>query len=150
MLGGGIVACELAQFLQRMGTKVTQIQRSPRILKEMSPEASAVIEEAFRDGGLEVITDTQLTRIERIDNGFTAHFTKDGKEQSVTAKHVCNALGRRPNVDGLNLKKLDYENRTGVVFTDPQIATGVINTLKGLDGNVGIETFGTQLDQYIH
>lgn len=182
MLGGGIVACELAQFLQRMGTKVTQIQRSPRILKEMSPEASAVVEEAFRDGGIDVITDTQLTLIERSTNGYTVHFMSKGKERSVSAQYVCNALGRRPNVDGLNLqaagieqqrgghvvvdqfqrtsnaavyaggdvtgpyeivhlaimhgelaikhargesglKKVDYENRTGVVFTDPQVAT---------------------------
>ena len=35
-LGGGVVACELAQFLARVGTKVTLVQRSPRILKEFS------------------------------------------------------------------------------------------------------------------
>ena len=33
VLGGGVVACELAQFLHRVGAKTTQIQRSPHILK---------------------------------------------------------------------------------------------------------------------
>ncbi|HSP42715.1 MAG TPA: FAD-dependent oxidoreductase, partial [Luteolibacter sp.] len=32
VLGGGVVACELAQFLHRIGSEVVQIQRSPHIL----------------------------------------------------------------------------------------------------------------------
>jgi len=43
VLGGGIVACELAQFLRRIGSRVIQIQRSGQILKETSPEAGAVV-----------------------------------------------------------------------------------------------------------
>lgn len=182
MLGGGIVACELAQFLQRVGSQVTLIQRNPRLLKELSTSASAVIEQALREGGMTVITGTELQKVERNKHGFVAHYLHDGKAHSVAAKHLCNALGRRPQTDGLNLaaagigqtrtghisvddfqrtsneavyaggdvtgpheivhlaimqgelaikhargetglKKLDYENRTGVVFTDPQVAT---------------------------
>ena len=36
VLGGGIVACELAQFMRRIGSEVIQVQRSPHILKEVS------------------------------------------------------------------------------------------------------------------
>ena len=36
VLGGGIVACELAQFLRRAGSEVVQIQRSSHVLKETS------------------------------------------------------------------------------------------------------------------
>ena len=50
VLGGGVVACELTQFLARIGTKVCQIQRSQHILKELSPKAAKVIEQA--DSGL--------------------------------------------------------------------------------------------------
>jgi pyruvate/2-oxoglutarate dehydrogenase complex dihydrolipoamide dehydrogenase (E3) component len=46
VLGGGIVACELAQFLNRMGSKVTLIQRSPNILRDHSEDASSVIQKA--------------------------------------------------------------------------------------------------------
>src|SRR5688500_9328836 len=40
VLGGGIVACELAQFLNRIGTRVILIQRSANILRDHSPAAS--------------------------------------------------------------------------------------------------------------
>ena len=43
VLGAGIVGCELAQFLSRVGSRVIQIQRSPVILKEVAPEAAEVV-----------------------------------------------------------------------------------------------------------
>jgi pyruvate/2-oxoglutarate dehydrogenase complex dihydrolipoamide dehydrogenase (E3) component len=43
VLGGGIVACELAQFLSRVGTRVTLLQRSNHILKEFPQAASTCI-----------------------------------------------------------------------------------------------------------
>src|SRR5690606_41491562 len=39
VLGGGIVACELAQFLRRIGSRVIQIPRSPHLPQEHPPEA---------------------------------------------------------------------------------------------------------------
>ena len=50
VLGGGVVACELAQFLHRVGAKTTQIQRSHHILKDHAPDVSEVVETALRDG----------------------------------------------------------------------------------------------------
>ncbi len=105
VLGGGIVACELAQFLARIGTKVTQIQRSPRILKEVSPEASAVVEEAFKDEGIDLVTDTKLNRIEATgDGGVRVYFDHQGQRMVKSAKHLFNALGRKPNTANLNLE----------------------------------------------
>lgn len=103
VLGGGIVACELAQFLRRIGSEVVQIQRSPHILKEMSLEAAVVVEQAFRDEGIELYTDTQLKQIAQSDRGFVVEFEKGGKSHTVSAPHLLNALGRRPATDHLNL-----------------------------------------------
>jgi pyruvate/2-oxoglutarate dehydrogenase complex dihydrolipoamide dehydrogenase (E3) component len=111
MLGGGIVACELTQFLQRVGTRVIQIQRSPRILRETSPEAAAVIEGVFRDEGVELHTDTQLERIDRSGEGFRVHFRHHGQPRVAEACHLCNALGRRPRVGDLGLDVAGVERR---------------------------------------
>jgi len=103
VLGGGIVACELAQFLRRIGTEVIQIQRSPHILKEVSAEAATVIEQAFRDEGIQLYTDTQLQSVQHSNGSFTVTFEHEGKQVSVNAPHLLNALGRRPATDGLGL-----------------------------------------------
>ncbi len=103
VLGGGIVACELAQFLRRIGTKVTLIQRSPNILKDHSPEASEVVQQAFRDEGIDLHTDTSINQVSGDSDGVTVKFISSGKSIMRKASYLFNALGREPNTDGLNL-----------------------------------------------
>jgi pyruvate/2-oxoglutarate dehydrogenase complex dihydrolipoamide dehydrogenase (E3) component len=103
VLGGGIVACELAQFLNRIGTRVTLIQRSPQLLKEHSAEAAAVIAQALRAEGIEIFTATKLERITREPRGVTVRFRHEGKTRTRRAAHLFNALGREPNTAALNL-----------------------------------------------
>ncbi len=103
VLGGGIVACELAQFMRRIGTEIIQIQRSEHILKELSAEAATVIEQAVRDEGTELYTSTTLKSVEHYDGNFTVTFEHAGEIISVNAPHLVNALGRRPATDGLGL-----------------------------------------------
>lgn len=184
VLGGGIVACELAQFLRRAGSKVIQIQRSALILKETSEDAAKVVMQAFRDEGIELHTDTALESVAKEGGEFVVRFSQEGKTHEARAAHLFNALGRAPNVSGLKLENagvkttdsghigvdemqqtanprihaagdvtgpheivhiaimqgevaarhsagkcpspVDYSGRTGVVFTDPQIASAGI------------------------
>jgi len=111
MLGGGIVACELAQFLRRIGSEVIQIQRSPHILKEMSPQAASVIEQAFTDEGIQLYTDTQLQSVSHSENRFTVTFIHQGETLEVAAPHLINALGRQPATDGLGLEAAGIQTR---------------------------------------
>ena len=53
--GGGVVACELAQFLTRIGCRVIQLQRSSHILKNL-PRISEVVESAMRKEGVDLRT----------------------------------------------------------------------------------------------
>ncbi|WP_404422048.1 dihydrolipoyl dehydrogenase family protein [Nibricoccus sp. IMCC34717] len=104
VLGGGIVACELAQYLARIGTRVIQIQRSPQILRDFSPEASGVVASVFRREGIELYTGTSLRQVRATRGGVAVQFEHDGKLREVRAAHLFNALGREPNVADLNLE----------------------------------------------
>lgn len=109
VLGGGVVACELAQFLNRVGSKVTQIQRSSHILKDQAPDISETVEKAFRDEGMDLFTGTSLKRIEKLDSGFKVIFDQGGFEKAATAQHVVNAMGRSPNTANLGLEAAGIE-----------------------------------------
>lgn len=109
VLGGGIVACELAQFLNRVGSNVTQIQRSPHILKDQEPDVSTVVETAFRDEGIELFTGTALQRITKTDAGFEIRFRHDNEEKTVRAQYLVNALGRSPSTANLGLENAGVE-----------------------------------------
>jgi len=111
VLGGGIVACELAQFLGRIGSKVTQIQRSPHILRDHSASSAAVVEQAFRDEGIELFTDTQLQQLSQDQRGITATFLHQGKKITRRATYCLNALGREPATSALGLTAAGVKTR---------------------------------------
>lgn len=102
VLGGGIVACELAQFLKRIGSRVTLIQRSPAILRDHSEDASMVVQQALAAEGIELFAGTQIQSVKGSRQGVTVRFVHDGKTIVRRAAHLFNALGREPNTAGLD------------------------------------------------
>jgi pyruvate/2-oxoglutarate dehydrogenase complex dihydrolipoamide dehydrogenase (E3) component len=134
VLGGGIVACELAQFLRRIGTAVTLIQRSPHILRDHSPEASTVVQQAFRDEGIELIAGTRLDKVAGDAHMVAVTFTKDGFTQTRTARYLFNALGRVPNTEGLSLSAAGVDlNLEGRVVVNEFQQTSVPHIYAGGD-----------------
>lgn len=109
VLGGGIVACELAQYLRRIGSKVTLIQRSAHVLREHSPEAASVVEDAFRAEGMAVFTGTQIESIRKVSSGVQVAFRHEGRAVVRRARHLFNALGREPATAGLDLAAAGVE-----------------------------------------
>jgi pyruvate/2-oxoglutarate dehydrogenase complex dihydrolipoamide dehydrogenase (E3) component len=112
VLGGGIVACELAQFLRRVGARVTLVQRSPNILRDHSAEASTVVQQAFVDDGIELFAGTQLQRVSKQRDGYAVEFIHDGRLIRRKAAHLFNALGREPNTGTLDLAAAGVETRS--------------------------------------
>ncbi len=109
VLGAGAVATELAQFYQRIGTQVTLIQRSPHILSSTDEDLARPVEAQLREEGMILFTGTQIQQVSSDGNQKIVRFTHQGKEKSVSAACILDALGRRPNVDGLNLDAAGVE-----------------------------------------
>jgi pyruvate/2-oxoglutarate dehydrogenase complex dihydrolipoamide dehydrogenase (E3) component len=119
VLGGGIVACELAQFLRRLGSRVILVQRSANILRDHSPDASTVVQQAFVDEGIELFAGTRLVRITRDRRGTGVEFIHDGKTIVRRADHLFNALGREPHTAPLDLDAAGVRTRpNGQVVTN--------------------------------
>jgi pyruvate/2-oxoglutarate dehydrogenase complex dihydrolipoamide dehydrogenase (E3) component len=109
VLGAGAVAVELAQFFSRIGTKVILIQRSGHILSTGDEDLARPVEARFREEGMDVYTGTKLNRFTSDGTLKTAHFTHEGKEKTVSAQFILQALGRRANIDGLKLEAADIK-----------------------------------------
>jgi pyruvate/2-oxoglutarate dehydrogenase complex dihydrolipoamide dehydrogenase (E3) component len=111
VLGGGVVACELAQFLRRIGTRVILVQRGCNILRDHSEEASKVVEAAFADEGIEVFSGTAIQKVAAGKRGFVVEFLHNGRKITRRAAHLFNALGREPNTGALNLASAGVRTR---------------------------------------
>ena len=64
VIGSGYIALELGQLYRHLGSRVTLMQRSERILKEYEPEISAAVTTALARQGIELITGAGYERIE--------------------------------------------------------------------------------------
>ena len=118
VLGGGPVAVELAQFFQRIGTEVTLLQRSGHILSKGDEDLARPVEEAFREDGMQLFTGTTLHRFSSEGKSVTAHFSHRGVERTASAQLVFQALGRRPNIDGLGLEAAGVDSGRAITVDE--------------------------------
>ena len=103
VLGGGPVGLELAQFFSRLGVEVTLLQRSAHILSHSDEDLVQPVEAHLQAEGMTVYTNTHIQQIRMSSGQKTVHFLHHGQPQTVSATSILQALGRRPNIDGLNL-----------------------------------------------
>jgi pyruvate/2-oxoglutarate dehydrogenase complex dihydrolipoamide dehydrogenase (E3) component len=100
VMGGGPVGAELAQFFARLGSRVTVIERGPRLLGRVHEEAAALLAEVFREDGIDVRTGVA---VESVEPGLRLRLS-DGS--TIEADRVLVATGRRPNVHELGFEQL--------------------------------------------
>jgi pyruvate/2-oxoglutarate dehydrogenase complex dihydrolipoamide dehydrogenase (E3) component len=123
ILGGGAIACELAQFFTRFDVKVTMIQRSPHILREFDPDAAAVVEKVFRREKVRLFTGTRLLDAQHNGKRKVIVFEQNGKRLRAEADEILLALGRSPNTAGLGLEHTGVEIEKGRIVSDAQMRT---------------------------
>jgi pyruvate/2-oxoglutarate dehydrogenase complex dihydrolipoamide dehydrogenase (E3) component len=99
IIGGGPIGMEMAQAHIRLGCKVTVIEGA-RALGRDDPEAAAVVLAALRREGVEIAEDALAAEISGKAGEITVK-TKDGR--SFTGSHLLMAVGRKSNVERLNL-----------------------------------------------
>lgn len=114
VLGGGPTACELAQYLCRLGVATTMVQRSPTLLSDEDEDVARSLRGALERDGIAVVTGTTLVHVERSGDSKTVRFLHDGRERSVQAEEVFVALGRDPNIAGLGLEAAGIDHGEGI------------------------------------
>jgi pyruvate/2-oxoglutarate dehydrogenase complex dihydrolipoamide dehydrogenase (E3) component len=125
ILGGSYIALEFAQIFRRLGSRVTVIQRSPRLMvREDSDVAEGVL--AMLGGeGIEFHVDVELRWV-RPDGGVTVGFRQNGRDREVVGSHLFAALGRVPNTDRLGLAAAGVSvDAKGYIVTDDRLRTTV-------------------------
>ncbi|MCA1988360.1 MAG: NAD(P)/FAD-dependent oxidoreductase [Desulfarculus sp.] len=123
VLGGGAIALELAQFAARMGVAVSLVQRSGQLLSNEDQSVGQVMKEALEDDGVKVFTDTQLQAVRPAGGGWRLSFLHHDQPFELEAEAVLAALGRRPNLEGLNLAAAGVAVKGGAVAVDQFMRT---------------------------
>lgn len=114
VLGGGAIACEMAQAFSRLGSKVTMIIRGERLLRRVVSEAATdILEARFAEEGISILKETNVRQVDKIETGVRLHLDNG---ETLEAEHILAALGRRYDFSSLNLDKagIEWSERTGI------------------------------------
>lgn len=119
IIGGGPIGMEMAQAHIRLGCKVTVIEGAKALGRD-DPEAASVVLDALRAEGVEIAEDALAAEISG-KAGAIAVRTKDGR--SFSGSHLLVAVGRKANVEGLNLAAGEITPSRAGIQVDAQLRT---------------------------
>ena len=119
IVGGAATGCQLASIFSSFGTKVTLLERGPKLLANEDEALSSTMTDAFLRHGITVATG--IGDIERVDkrNGLLEFFvTIDGKSNMIETEAVLMAVGWIGNLETLNLEAAGVKTERGYVVVN--------------------------------
>lgn len=119
VIGAGPIGCEMAQAFRRLGSEVCVITHGANILPKEDPDASAIVQRRFKKEGIRLVLGARILKVETVDGTKFVVFEQNGREEHSASDEILVAIGRSPNVEGLNLEAagVDYDKK-GVKVDD--------------------------------
>ena len=124
IIGGGVIGMEFASIFHQLGSQVTVIEFMKQILPPFDSDIAKRLKQILSKKGINIITGATAKEI-RQNEFYEIEVIYDvkGKEEKVISSDLLMAVGRKPNMEGLNLE-----------------AAGVKYTPKGIETNDFMQT----------
>ena len=124
VIGSGIIGSELGFAFRKLGSRVSVVSRGGHVLGAMEPEVSQAVGAAMLEQGIEVYTNAEAVRYE--EEAQTLIIVQDGTHVPLQGvDKVLVAIGRRPNLERLNLTAAGVAHDRKGIPTDAYSATNV-------------------------
>jgi len=125
IIGGGYIAAEYGHFFSIIGTKVTIIQRNPRLVPDEEPEISELLKEELSKR-LEIYTNHEAVETKEKNGNkiLVVRNRDDGSLKEFSAESLLVAVGRVPNSDILKPEKTDVDlDKRGFIKVNEYLET---------------------------
>jgi len=128
IIGGRALALEFAQMYAHFGTKVTLLQRSPRIIPDEEPEISGALRGYLEEEGIEIHTGVTVKSAAQRGQEKAVIALVKGRRREFSAEQLLMATGRKPNTEGLALEQAGVEMaESGAVKVNEEMRTTASN-----------------------
>lgn len=125
LIGGGPISIETAQAFNRLGTRVTVLQKGPGILPRDEPDLVGRLQARLRAEGVDLRLDVETERVTTEDGAKVLHGTEAGEAGRWEAEEILVGAGRRPNVEDLGLQDLGVPIGPRGVIVDERSRTSL-------------------------
>jgi len=110
ILGGGYVGLEFAQAMRRFGSRVTLIDRNPRVINREDDDVSEGLQELLRDEGINLVLNAKVKGVSgRSGESVRVLLEQNQREMALAGTHLLAATGRVPNTKDIGLELLGVE-----------------------------------------
>ena len=120
IVGAGPIGCEMAQTFALLGSEVFLVESAPGILTKEDPDAAEIIRDQLISDGVNLLCCRKELQLSPADGGgVRMQVESEGKGYDLKVDQILVAVGRAPNVEGLNLEGVGVEySKKGVVIDD--------------------------------
>ncbi len=122
VIGGGVIALEMAQFYRRMGSEVVVIEALAQIAGSEDPDVAEALQDLLEREGIEFHLEAKIDRVEKRGSGIVVQIAEKG---AIAGTHLFVAAGRKPNTDDLGLDTVGVKMNRGIVEADGRLSTNV-------------------------
>lgn len=109
VIGGGVIGLEFASIFNSFSSEVTVLEYCKEILPRFDTDLAKRLKQCLGKKGIIINTQSQVLSIEKEGEEYKVTFLRKGKEETVLADKVLMAVGRKANVDSLNLADAGVE-----------------------------------------
>ncbi len=125
VMGSGAIGIEFASFYRTMGAQVTVVEILPQILPVEDAEIAALARKRFEKQGIEILTSTKVTKVEKKQDGIAATLEDTSGTRVLKAERMISAVGVAGNIENLGLEALGVKIERGIIATDGRGRTNV-------------------------
>jgi len=129
IVGGGFIGLELGSVWQRLGAKVTVIEKLPGIGNALDSQVSRALTRILQKQGFEFRLNALIKEAKVIDNNVEVKIEGIDYKEMLTFDRLLVSVGRRPLTLGLGLEEIGIktDELSGHILVDENYQTSVIN-----------------------
>jgi dihydrolipoamide dehydrogenase len=125
VVGSGAIGSEFAYFYNALGTKVTLVEFLPNVVPVEDEDVSKALEKSFKKQGIEVMTSSEVTKVDTSGKGCTVTVKTPKGEQQIECDIVLSAVGIAANIEGIGLEDVGIVTDKGKITVDGYYATNI-------------------------
>ncbi|GJQ64431.1 MAG: mercury(II) reductase [Melioribacteraceae bacterium] len=128
IIGGRYIALENAQMFARLGSKVTILQRSFRILPDEMPDVTETLKDYLAEEGIEIKTGVKIKSINMKEGKVLVNALVKDEKETIQGTHIFVATGRKGNAKGFGLEEVGVEfHKQDFIKTNEYMQTSIPN-----------------------
>lgn len=124
VVGGGYIGLEMGLVYAGLGSRVTIVEFSPRLLSGADFDLVDIMVRSVSERFEEVLVDSKVVGVEKSSAGFAVEIEQKSGKKKMEFDQVLVAVGRKPNTDDLGLENTAIEpDERGIIGVNEEMRT---------------------------